>query len=168
MLRCCKNIIKIPILPKAICRLNVSPIKIPIAVFTEDQSQRYQNSRFQTIPQSYSHENTMELEQILTHKSMEQNREPQNKPALIWSINLRQSRQKHTMGKRPSVQQMVLGWGGWMAQSVKCLSSTQVMISQFMGSSPVHSEPGACFRFCVSLSLCPSPTHTLCLSLKNE
>ena len=26
------------------------------------------------------------------------------------------------------------------------------------------SEPGACFEFCVSLSLWPSPTHTLCCS----
>ena len=32
------------------------------------------------------------------------------------------------------------------------------------------SEPGACFRFCVSLCLCPSPAGTLslCLSLKNK
>ena len=27
------------------------------------------------------------------------------------------------------------------------------------------SEPGACFRFCVSLSLCPSPAHALSLSV---
>ena len=27
------------------------------------------------------------------------------------------------------------------------------------------SEPGACFRFCVSLSLCPSPVHVLSLSV---
>ena len=26
-------------------------------------------------------------------------------------------------------------------------------------------EPGACFRFCVSLSLCPSPVHALSLSV---
>ena len=30
------------------------------------------------------------------------------------------------------------------------------------------SEPGACFRFCVSLSLCPSPAHALSLTLKNK
>ena len=32
------------------------------------------------------------------------------------------------------------------------------------------SEPGACFRFCVSLALCPSPARalSLSLSLKNE
>ena len=28
------------------------------------------------------------------------------------------------------------------------------------------SEPGACFRFCVSLSLCPTPVHALSLSQK--
>ena len=27
------------------------------------------------------------------------------------------------------------------------------------------SEPGACVRFCVSLSLCPSPVHALSLSV---
>ena len=33
-----------------------------------------------------------------------------------------------------------------------------------------RSEPGACFGFCVSLSLCPSPAHalSLSLSLKNK
>ena len=30
------------------------------------------------------------------------------------------------------------------------------------------SEPGACFGFCVSLSLCPSPTHVLSLFLRNR
>ena len=56
-----------------------------------------------------------------------------------------------------------------MAQSVRHPTSTQVMISQFVGSSPASSsvltEPGACFRFCVSLSLCPSPVHALSLSV---
>ena len=28
------------------------------------------------------------------------------------------------------------GWGTWVAQSVGCLTSAQVMISWFMGSSP--------------------------------
>ena len=30
------------------------------------------------------------------------------------------------------------------------------------------SEPGACFGFCVSLSLCPSPAHGLSLCLRNK
>ena len=38
---------------------------------------------------------------------MEQNREPKNKPKLIWSINPWWSRQEYTMEKRQSLQQMV-------------------------------------------------------------
>ena len=30
------------------------------------------------------------------------------------------------------------------------------------------SEPGACFGFCVSLSLCPSPVHALSLSVPQK
>ena len=40
------------------------------------------------------------------------------------------------------------------------LTSAQVMISPFVGLSPASG----CFGFCVSLSPCPSPTHTLSLS----
>ena len=58
---------------------------------------------------------------------------------------------------------------------VKHPTSAQIMISQFVGSSPRvglcadNSEPGACFRFCVSLSLCPSPACAVspCLSKIN-
>ena len=31
-------------------------------------------------------------------------------------------------------------WGAWMAQSVKCLTLAQVMISQFMNSSPMSGS----------------------------
>ena len=63
------------------------------------------------------------------------------------------------------------GAPGWL---VKHLTSAQVIISQFVSSSPLSgsgadsSEPGACFRFWGSVSpfLCPSPTHALCLSQK--
>ena len=59
----------------------------------------------------------------------------------------------------------------WVAQSVKHPTWAQVIITQFVGSNPVSvsvdtSEPRACFRFCLSLFLCPSPAHTLSLSLK--
>ena len=37
------------------------------------------------------------------------NRAPRNKPTIIWSINLRQSRKEYPLGKRQSLQQMVLG-----------------------------------------------------------
>ena len=57
-----------------------------------------------------------------------------------------------------------------MAQSVNRLTSAQVMISWFVGSSPASgsansSGSGACFGCSVSPSLCPSPTRTLSLSL---
>ena len=62
-------------------------------------------------------------------------------------------------------------WGPWMAQSVERLTSAQVTMLQFVGSSPASNsvltaqslEPA--FGFCVSLSLCSSPTHMLCLSV---
>ena len=62
--------------------------------------------------------------------------------------------------------------GAWVAQSVERPTSAQVMISQFVGSSPTSGcmltaqslEP-AWDSVSLSLSLCPSPTHTLSHSL---
>ena len=50
----------------------------------------------------------MVLVQTKTHRSVEQNREPRNKPMIIWSINFQQRRQKYAMGKKWSLRQMVL------------------------------------------------------------
>ena len=72
-------------------------------------------------------------------------------------------------------------WGTRVAQSVKHPSLARVMISWLMSLSPATvsvltaQSLGACFRFGVSLSLCPSPacmhrhtyTHTLSLSKLN-
>ena len=63
----------------------------------------------------------------------------------------------------------ILGAPGWL--SVKHLTLAQVMISQFMGSSPALGsvltaqslEPT---KDSVSLSLCPSPAYSLSLSQK--
>ena len=64
-----------------------------------------------------------------------------------------------------------------MAQLVKCPTLAQVMISQFVSLSPtsgsVLSAQSLELRAwsllqILSPSLCPSPTHTLFLSLKNE
>ena len=59
--------------------------------------------------------------------------------------------------------------GAWVAQSVKCPTSTQVMISQFVrrfeprvGLSTQHR---VCFRSSVPLPLCPCPALSLSLSL---
>ena len=62
----------------------------------------------------------------------------------------------------------------WVAQSVERLTWAQVMILLFPSSDSVWDicavswEPGACFGFCVSLSLCPSPASTLSLSLSQK
>ena len=60
-------------------------------------------------------------------------------------------------------------WGTRVAQAVEHPTSAQVMISEFLNSSPAlgcadSSEPGACFGFCVALSVCPLP-HLCVLSL---
>ena len=39
-----------------------------------------------------------------THRSLEQNRKPRNKPIHLWSINLQQRKQEYTMEKRQSLQ----------------------------------------------------------------
>ena len=65
------------------------------------------------------------------------------------------------------------GWGAWVAQSVRRPTSTQVMISWFVGSSPTlgseltaqNLEPAS---DSVSPSLCPFPAHALSLFLKNK
>ena len=44
--------------------------------------------------QSYSNQNSMVLTQKQTYGSMEQNREPRNKPTYLWSIHLEQRNQK--------------------------------------------------------------------------
>ena len=57
----------------------------------------------------------------------------------------------------------VISLGAWVAQSVKCVTSAQVMILWLVTSSSASglcadsAEPGACFRFCVSLYLWLSP-----------
>ena len=41
----------------------------------------------------------MVVAQKQTHRSMEQTREPRNKPMYLWSINLQQERHEYTMEK---------------------------------------------------------------------
>ena len=52
-----------------------------------------------------------------------------------------------------------------MAQSVKRLTSVQIMISRFVSSSPASGSVLTARRFCVSFSLCPSPAHAVSLSV---
>ena len=46
-----------------------------------------------------------------THGSMEQDRDPRNKPMHVWSVNLWQSRQEYTMEKRWSFHKWC--WENW-------------------------------------------------------
>ena len=71
------------------------------------QSRRHNPFRLQTILQSYTYQNSVVLAQKQTPRSVEQNREPGNKPTHLETINLQQGRQEYTVGKRFS--SVVLG-----------------------------------------------------------
>ena len=60
----------------------------------------------------------------------------------------------------------------WVPRWLSHPTSAQVMISHefevLFGLCADSSEPGACFGFCVSLSLCPSPAQTLSVCLSQQ
>ena len=63
--------------------------------------------------------------------------------------------------------------GTWVAQSVKCPASAQVMVSRFVGSSPTWGSVLSAQSLepaldSVSPSLSAPPLLALCLSLKNK
>ena len=61
------------------------------------------------------------------------------------------------------------GAPGWRSRlSVRLQPGHDLAVREFeprVGLWADGSEPGACFRFCVSLSLCPSPVYALSLSV---
>ena len=71
----------------------------------------------------------------------------------------------------PGGKTMMRGAPGWRSGlSVRLQPSHDLAVREFeprVGLWSDGSEPGAWFRFCVSLSPCPSP-FTLCLCLKNK
>ena len=74
-----------------------------------------------------------------------------------------------------SATRMIIAWGAWVSQLVKQSTSTQVMISQSMSSSPVSGSMLTAWSLetasdfvCVSLSLLLPPSHSVSLCLKNK
>ena len=77
---------------------------------------------------------------------------------------------RHHSGSNSLVKkQEHLGAPGWRSRlSVRLQPGHHLAVCEFeprVRLWAVGSEPGACFRFCVSLSLCPSPVHALSLSV---
>ena len=64
----------------------------------KEWSWRNQSSWFQTILQSYSHQDSMELAQKQKYRPLEQDREPRDKPTKLWVTYFWQRRQEYTLG----------------------------------------------------------------------
>ena len=70
---------------------------------------------------------------------------------------------------KPSKKGSMLGClGGSVGKASDFGSGHDLAVREFephVGLCADSSEPGACFGFCISLSLCSSPVHALALSL---
>ena len=74
----------------------------------EECSWRNQPSWLQIILQSYSHQDSMVLEQKQKYRPMEQDRKPRSKPMHLWVPYFWQRRHEYATGQRQLLQSMVL------------------------------------------------------------
>ena len=66
---------------------------------------KLEESIFQTIPQSYTHQDSRVLAQKQKYRSMEQARKPRDKLTQLWAPYLWQRKQEYTMGQQQQQQQ---------------------------------------------------------------
>ena len=87
---------------------------------------------------------------------------------LFWWVFLRENKLEFK-GNKPFFKKGLCGVPGWCSRlSVRLQPGHDLSVREFEPRVRLWadgSEPGACFRFCVSLSLCPSPVHALSLSV---
>ena len=91
-------------------------------------------------------------------------------------VNMRFKKLFHNLAFICKFTEMCLLGGAWVAQSVKCPTSAQVMILRFVSSSPTSGsvltaqslEPLQILYLSLSLSAPPLLTLHLSLSLKNK
>ena len=92
-----------------ICLLTQKTLNSQSNLEKERWTWRNQPPWLQTIPQSYSNQDSMALAQKQKHSSMEQDRNVRDKPMHLWALYLWPKRQEYIMEKRQPLQKVVLG-----------------------------------------------------------